>query len=360
MVPSTEGKGERAGTQRLRHDAVRARRQDHPRCTGWFAWRPDRVGPLRGRTQRSGTGLIVFVSLIAVLLASQSPVRAACEVQERAEVPFTATGGQLLVPLVVNGTPANFVMDTGAERSLVTPDAVRRLGLPLDQWVGTTMHGVGGVVEHQNADPRSLTLGGVTLQRHTITHDTSLTVGPLPEPGAGTPLDGLLGRDFLSVFDLQLDMAAHRLTLYNVQGCSGRFLPWTAPYASVPVVTPMTHALILPITLDSHRLTALLDTGASTTVIALPGMIKLGVTRESLAGDQASAARGVGRQSPEMHRHRFGILQIGSETESNPMLWVAPVRLTPIVDALLGADWLMAQRRVWLSFATSQVFFQRQ
>jgi hypothetical protein len=61
-----------------------------------------------------------------------------------------------------------------------------------------------------------------------------------------------------------------------------------------------------------------------------------------------------------MHRHRFGILQIGSETESNPMLWVAPVRLTPIVDALLGADWLMAQRRVWLSFATSQVFFQRQ
>jgi hypothetical protein len=27
----------------------------------------------------------------------------------------------------------------------------------------------------------------------------------------------------------------------------------------------------------------------------------------------------------------------------------------PIVDLLLGADWL-AQRRVWLSFATRQVF----
>ena len=34
----------------------------------------------------------------------------------------------------------------------MTPDAVQRLGLVLDQWVGTTMHGVGGVVEHQNAD----------------------------------------------------------------------------------------------------------------------------------------------------------------------------------------------------------------
>jgi len=28
------------------------------------------------------------------------------------------------------------------------------------------------------------------------------------------------------------------------------------------------------------------------------------------------------------------------------------------VDALLGADWLLAQRRVWISFTTGQVFFQ--
>jgi predicted aspartyl protease len=362
MLRSTEDESDRVGTSRLRHAAERAGRPDRfdPRGSGWSVLRPNRVGAICGPTPRHARGFVFFVSLCALLLASQAHARAACEVRQRAEVPFTAAGGQLLVPLVVNGTTANFVMDTGAERSLVTPDAVQRLGLTLDQWVGTTMHGVGGVVEHQNADPRSLTLGGVTLQRHTITHDTSLTVGPLPETAAGAPLDGLLGRDFLSVFDLQLDMVTHRLTLYDVQGCSGRFLPWTSPYASVPVMTPMTHALILTIAVDSHRLTALLDTGASTTVIALPGMIKLGLTGDSLAGDQASTARGVGRQSPEMHRHRFGSLQIGSETESNPMLWVAPVRLTPIVDALLGADWLAMQRRVWLSFATSQVFFQRQ
>ena len=101
--------------------------------------------------------------------------------RERAAVPFTLTNGHLLVPLTVNGAGATFVLDTGAERSMVTPDAVQRLNLALDQWVGTTMHGVGGVVEHQNADPRSLTLGGVALQRHTITHDTSLTVGALPQ-----------------------------------------------------------------------------------------------------------------------------------------------------------------------------------
>ena len=298
--------------------------------------------------------------LFAWLLGFQASAHAACELHERAEVPFTLANGHLLVPLTVNGTAANFALDTGAERSLVTPDAVARLGLALDQWVGTTMRGVGGIVEHQNADPRSLAMGGLALQRHTITHDTSLTVGPLPEMGAGVPVDGLLGRDFLSVFDLQLDLTAHRLTLYDVPGCSGRFLPWTTPYASVAAESPMTHALILPIAVDGRRLTALLDTGASASMITLPGVIRLGLTPQSLAGDAGGAARGLGRQAPEMRRHRFASLQIGSELQRDPELWVTSVRVTPIVDALLGADWLAQQRRVWISFATSQVFFATQ
>ena len=303
---------------------------------------------------------LLLMIAFAALLSWQATALAACDVRARAEVPFSLTHGHLLVPLTVNAADASFVLDTGAERSMVTPDAVQRLGLTLDPWVGTRMRGVGGVVEHQNADPRSFTLGGVALQRHTITHDTSLTVGALAEPGVGSPIDGLLGRDFLSVFDLQLDMVAHRLTLYDVQGCSGRFLPWTGPYASIQAATPMTHALVVPITLDSHRLTALLDTGASASMITLPGAIRLGLTQGALAGDPAAATRGVGRQAPEMRRHRFAILQIGGITQRDPVLWVAPVRVAPIVDALLGADWLAMQQRVWISFATSQVFFATQ
>jgi predicted aspartyl protease len=301
-----------------------------------------------------------LLAFVVALLASPVIGRAACEMHARADVAFTLVGGHLLVPLTVNGLGATFVLDTGAERSMVTPDAVQRLGLTLDQWVGTTMRGVGGVVEHQNANPRSLKLGGVALQRRTITHDTSLTVGALPPMSVGVSIDGLLGRDFLSVFDLELDMAVQRLTLYDVAGCGGRFLPWTPPYASVQAETPMTHALILPITLDSHRLTALLDTGASASIIALPGMIRLGLTPAALAADPAAETRGVGRQTPEMHRHRFTSLQIGGVTQHDPWLWVAAVRVTPIVDALLGADWLAMQRRVWISFATSQVFFATQ
>jgi len=301
-----------------------------------------------------------WLLLLACLcgVAWQSPARAACTVTERASVPFTLLRGRLTVPLEVNETAGNFVLDTGAERSLVTPQAVQHLHLALDQWVATTMRGVGGVVEHPDADPRSITLGGVALRRATLAHDITLTVGDLPGMGADTEVDGLLGRDFLSVFDLELDMAARRLTLYDVHGCGGRFLPWPPPYQAVMAASPMQHAMVLPIALNGVRLTALLDTGASSSLVTLPGMIRLGLTQQVLAGDPAAVVRGVGRQAPPMHHHRFASLQVGGETIAQPLIWAAPVRVAPIVDALLGADWLDAQRRVWISFATSQVFFE--
>lgn len=280
----------------------------------------------------------------------------ACRVQQRAAVPLVHSGGRLLVPVVVNGQTGLFVLDTGAERSLVTPQAVQRFGLALDQWVGTTMRGVGGVVQHRNADPRSLSLGGVPLQRRTVTHDTSLTVGAMHLGAvAGQPVAGLLGRDFLSGFDLSIDLHAGTLTLYDVQDCHGRFLPWPQPYADIPAQQPTDTAMVLPVRLDGVALRALLDTGASASVLTARGMAMLHLTTEGLARGRQARATGLGPQQPAMQRHRFATLQIGGRTERDPLLWVSRIRVVPIVDMLLGVDWLRGHR-VWVSFATAQVF----
>ena len=37
------------------------------------------------------------------------------------------------------------------------------------------------------------------------------------------------------------------------------------------------------------------------------------------------------------------------------MIWTAPVHVLPIVDLLIGGDWLRG-RRVWFSYATSRIF----
>jgi hypothetical protein len=296
------------------------------------------------------------VILLLVGLLTSTGARAACVADARATIPLSDTGGAITVPVEVNGITATFILDTGATRSVVTEDAVHRLGLARDEWVGTTMSGIGGIESRPNADPRSFTLGGVKLMRRTLTHDTSLTVGILPRTHAGNLLvDGLLGRDFLSLFDLDLDVPGGHLTLYQIQDCAGRFLPWTGSYTAVPVTLPAENALIVPVAVDGTPLRALLDTGATSSLISAPGMYRLGLQQANLGGDPVQQVSGLGTHIVPMHQHVFRSLQVGGQTVASPTIWVAPLRLSPIVDMLLGADWL-AGRRVWISFSTRQLF----
>jgi Aspartyl protease len=298
--------------------------------------------------------LLLSIALSAVLFATAA--QAACRVEPRGVVPIDVPDGHLLVSVQVNEAPMTFVLDTGAERTLMGEDVVRRLGLERDGWVTSIMRGIGGVEEHPNALPRSLRLGTILLRRRTLTGDTSVTVGPLPTTAiAGRPIAGLLGRDFLSPFDLDIDLPNHRLTLYDVHGCDGAFLPWPTLYAAIPASTPMGAALVVQLLVDGRPLRALIDTGASASLITAPGMYRLGITPELLARDPGGNGSGVGPAPVPMYRHRFSELRVGPEVMRDPTLWVASVRVVPIVDMLLGADWLRS-RHVWLSFATRQVF----
>jgi Aspartyl protease len=251
---------------------------------------------------------------------------------------------------------ARFILDTGAQRSLVTPAAVKRLDLALDEWVATTLRGVGGVERHRNALPRSIAIGGAALVRRTVSRDTSLTVGSLPgDEISGLRIDGLLGRDFLSLFDLSLDMPALTLTLYDVLDCTGAFLPWQTPYTALPVQNPAETALVVMLDLDGVRMRALLDTGASATFITAPGMARLKLSAETLSHEPRHALSGLGPRAVTMQARQFRRMRIGEESIEQPILWVAPVHTTPVADMLLGTDWL-AGKLVWISFTTRQVF----
>ena len=234
-------------------------------------------------------------------------------------------------------------------------DAVRRLGLERDSWVASAVRGIAGIEERPNALPRSLRLGRAALRRRTLAEDNSVTVGPLPvREIAGRPVAGLLGRDFLSPFDLDLDLPHHRLTLYDVHDCDTGFLPWMEPYASIPAARPR---CCTDRDGDGGRSTA---TGVETVVRApalspAPGMFRLGLTPALLTHDPVGSGRGIGPEPVPMYRHRLLQIRIHYAVTRNPVLWVAPVRVVPIVDLLLGADWL-EPRRVWLSFATKQIF----
>jgi len=204
-----------------------------------------------------------------------------------------------------------------------------------------------------------MVLGGTALHARFVAPGLSLPVGHMAFGSVGgEPVAGLLGTDLLAAFDLALDGPAHRLTVYDVQGCTGRFLPWSRPYDAVPTIQPVRDTLMVPVRIDGRVLLGQIDTGAANTLVLAPGMQKLGLTEAMLDDDQAVMTRGVGPDSLTVHRHRFASMAVGDDTVTGPALWVGAVHALRIVDMLLGTDWLRT-RVVWLSYATTQVFIAR-
>ena len=107
----------------------------------------------------------ILLLMLCCLLGA--PAQAACRVEPRGVVPLDLADGHILVTVQVNDVPATFVLDTGAERTLMGEDVVRRLGLERDGWVASAVRGIAGIEQRPNALPRSLRLGPIVLRRRT-------------------------------------------------------------------------------------------------------------------------------------------------------------------------------------------------
>lgn len=120
-----------------------------------------------------------------------------------ARVPYRP-GEPILVTAHVAGTgPLTLLLDTGADRTVVAPQALGRLGIstlnaPRAEIKGVTGLGQGGVVQVASLEVGAARVGPLRI----IAHDADLG-------GA----DGLLGRDFLEHFTVTIDARERVVTL---------------------------------------------------------------------------------------------------------------------------------------------------
>jgi hypothetical protein len=81
-----------------------------------------------------------------------------------------------------------------------------------------------------------------------------------------TPSDsrvvGILAMDVLNQFDLELDIAHHKLNLFSPDHCKGQVIYWTktAPVAAVPMTLRDYFEFVIPMTLDDKSVNAELST----------------------------------------------------------------------------------------------------
>ncbi|MBV8912569.1 MAG: clan AA aspartic protease, partial [Acetobacteraceae bacterium] len=133
--------------------------------------------------------------------AVERPRSRECTLTRRGAIPFTVAA-LIHVDARINGERATLVVDTGAERSILSPEAAKRLGVTDQYDFSRAVSGIGETIHTGDARLRSLSVGEVAFA------DPRILVGPIGPLGA----DGLLGADLLGDFDLDLDGPRRQLT----------------------------------------------------------------------------------------------------------------------------------------------------
>ncbi len=292
----------------------------------------------------------VAAGLVLLLLgACAGPLGGDCRQQPLAQLPIEMRRNIPVVAATIDDAPATLVLDTGAEHTVLLASFVDRIRLKRDFRHATMIRGMGSAMATASARPDEIVLGRVTVDRPYVIVG-SFSTGDLP---GGVP-DGLLGADILAHFDVDIDVPDGRVTLYPV--CPGAVPPWTQPYVSLQGRLVRGRFLI-PVKLDGVTILVAVDTGAEYSLVSTRAAQEAGVSPAMLARDPPAALAVVGPDQLTARVHRFREITLGAESYPDPVL---PVIAFPSagMDGLLGMNYLRSNR-IWLSYASGQVFVAR-
>jgi predicted aspartyl protease len=275
-----------------------------------------------------------------------------CSAKPLGQITVATLHGAPIVTLFANGHPVILLLDTGAASTILTPAVAERIGAKRPRIeFQRQIHGIGGTLLAREVDLRSFVVGSVSIPWPRV------GVAPITMPSVfSTPLDGLLGADVLSGFDVDLDLPHYRMVLYAKRTCPNA-PSWPGSYSAIETGQSLDNHLFFPVLLDGRRIVATIDTGAQRTVLSEMIARSLGVTDAVLAHDRPMITQGISGERLSSHLHRFSELKIGAEILRNPEFIIGNIKLKD-ADMVLGIDFLSI-RRVWLSYGSTQIFLSR-
>jgi predicted aspartyl protease len=313
---------------------------------------------------------------LAVTLATAAvPAAAACKLARVAELQTVGSYYSPLVPVSINGHATTFLVDTGAGQSMIWRKAAEAFHMAIGPARGT-MYGVGGSDVLGTVEVRELSLGGA------VVHNISMIASGR---GGSEQVAGLLGADFLSGFDVEIDLGKKVMRLFKPEDCKGdEVVYWANSYFMVPLVPPATPApsklgnfritnpgwVIAHVSLNGQDALAMFDTGASLSTVSSNLIRRDGIQSETVPIEQ-SAAVGIAGKAVPTEVAAFSSLTVGQENLRNARLriadlWgadkemhtgsmVAQATFAP-ADMLIGADFFRAHR-VYIAYGQKKMYF---
>ena len=188
------------------------------------------------------------------------------------------------------------MIDSGAFFSMITPANASKYRLPRGPMpFGMTVSGATGAASADVGTVETFTLAESSVHRLQFI----ITGGEIGEGAAG-----VIGQNLLGQFDVDYDLAHGKVGLIRPQGCDNTNLAYWAgdkPYSVIPMKDDYqdrkVHHTLAVIYLNGVRLTALLDTGAGTSVISERAAARAGVTSHDPEVISVGRSGGIGQKT---------------------------------------------------------------
>jgi Aspartyl protease/Domain of unknown function (DUF4124) len=127
-----------------------------------------------------------------------------------------APGAPITVEARLNGVALTLIVDTGADRTVISPESIERAGLggqagrPV-QVIGVTGTSTATLVTLPLLDVAGARIGPLVVVAHAL--PSTFAGSSASSAVDASSIDGLLGRDVLDAFTLSVDTASGRATL---------------------------------------------------------------------------------------------------------------------------------------------------
>jgi len=228
------------------------------------------------------------IAIAALLFAGYCGAYAECKMEKAASFKILVEDNRIVVPGMINGRPVQFLVDTGFPTSVIISSAARNLGLHVrdfmpDQpgsgsYLNTNAGGAGAntgaMVGNKNGETKSnkiSDMGQVAIEDMQLDGRKIqlkfLTVGAMRENFGQEQLIALLGDDFWSQFDVEIDVRNKIINLYHPQDCAGNNpVTWSQHY-NVVEMSRYGRQRQFKGKLNGETVTAVLDTGSPYTTL---------------------------------------------------------------------------------------------
>jgi predicted aspartyl protease len=258
--------------------------------------------------------LLILATIMPGTAWAQTPLPEECKLHRIASFPITWVGDRITIPVSVNGTEEHFLVDTGGYVTSISQDAAASLKLEPHNIMMNRIEDAGGKEATQYVWADSFKLGSMEAKKF------DLMVDLVRDPR----IDGTLAPDLLRNFDLDFDFATMTLNLFRPHACEGQAVYWTKDYIALPMdILKSGHARV-DVTLDNENMDAILDTGASVTVMTLNSARHyFDLDKDSSEVSKLGHITGGLGSVNDTYRYAFKSLSMGGVAATNPKIVLA-------------------------------------